>query len=759
MSDGPTGNRFFPPLGIRGRLVLWFIAGAVATVALGSAVIYTSGLASIQGTLGQTYCQIASRAVGQFETRFHQRTNAVRSLATDVLSTEVALEALEAYRGRSEEWIHARRHRLASEWDGAVATGREAQHLHPQLTHRVTVLAHLDDAVRRFSVYDAFGVLLATSSPPPRRVAQDAAWFKAAKTKSRHFAYVDLDKDRGELTVSVPIWGGIDIVGYVVSVYDFAATALELTTVHFGGTGEAILVDYAGVPLMGAPRDFLIHAIGTKPAGRARSGPEVNEPYWLSHSGKEGWSLWRRLSCVAPMPIINALRARFDLPPWFLIITQSPDESYVALKRSLDYLAMAGGLLIIMVGIVGAMVAWHIAAPLKQLQAGVRRFAQGERDQRVELDSSDEIGELAQEFNQMAERITASENELRAFAQAVEDAADAIIMTDPKGIIYYVNPAFRTITGYAPEEVRGGTPSILRSGLTPDWVYRDMWGAVNAGRPWRGELRNRRKSGDLYPVDLTISPVHDDRGRVVSLLGIQRDITLARQYSDDLEREVEARTREIAETQGLTAMGRMASMIAHDLRNALSTVKMNLQILFRRHDAEGDVEREHAEMGLDQVRYMEEIVRDMLSFARPEGLKAEWWDIGEILDDAVAAVSPSVGAAHAEVVREDGRGLPKIHVDRVKMLQVLRNLIENAVQAMPGGGTLSLGTGLVLDDPDPMVSVTIRDEGEGISDDIRAEIFEPFFTTRTKGTGLGLAIVKRIIEQHGADGGESGTNP
>lgn len=737
-------------LGIRGRLTLWFIMGAITTVILGVLVIYTSGLGSIQATLGQTYCQIASRTVDQFENRFSQERTLVRNVATDVLTTEVAMEASAAYDGRRAEWIEARQARMDREWRTAGTQLKRLGSLHPQLTHRMRVLARLDDAMSRLSIYDRHAVLLASSVPPEERVARDRAWYKSVSRLDRHFTYIDLGDDRDLMVLVMPIWGGVDIIGYAVTEYFLKVLAAPSRNVRFGATGEAMLVDYAGVPIQGEPRDFLIHAMGTKPPKkRGQTGDDAAAPYWVVHQGDHEWSIWRRLSCVAPLPLVNSLRKRFEMPPWSLVVTQSPDESYLALKTSLDTLALTGVFLILVIGLAGGAVAWHLAAPLKSLQEGVEQFAQGTRDKRVEVESNDEIGQLAAEFNRMADRVTASENELRAFAQAVADAADAIIMTDPAGTIYYANPAFERVTGYGLGEVRGADPSILRAPETPRKTYADMWRSVEDGESWRGELWNRRKNGEVYPVELTISPIHDEQGSVIAVLGVHRDVTLARQYRESLEREVAARTRQITETQGLAAMGRMASMIAHDLRNALSTIKMNLQILNRKHTEAGDTKQELCALGLEQVAYMEDIMRDMLSYARPERLQPEWWDLDEILDGALAAVSHSLDERGIAVVRNDSRGLPTIWGDRVKLIQVTQNLLDNAIQAMSDKDELRISTHLVLEDPDPMVQITVEDNGEGIPADVLPEIFEPFFTTRGKGTGLGLAIVKRIIDQHG----------
>ena len=575
---------------------------------------------------------------------------------------------------------------------------------------------------------------------------------RSIEGKEAHFTYFNLDRSSGRLILSAPVWDGIEISGYVLAEFDYELFTGQVADIRFGDSGEAMLADAKGNPLSGKMRSFLGTPLVrqlTSGAVAAKDTAQQAGPRWVALPGDSGWPLWRRLVCDAPLNRINSLRAQFNLPSWSLVVTQSPDESYVALRNSLEFFVLAGFIGILVVGSGGAVIAWHIASPLKALQEGVKRFARGDRKPLAEVHGSDEIAELADEFNRMAKRVTASENELRAFAQAVEDAGDAIIMTDPKGVIYYANPAFEIVTGYSPEEVKGRTPSFLGSEITGREVYEDMWRAIDEGRHWRGELWNKRKNGKTYPIDLTVSPIRDEKGNVVSLLGVHRDITLAREYQDSLESEVEARTREIAETEGLTVMGRMASMIAHDLRNSLSTVKMNFQILFRKHNADEDEEKEHCRMGLDQVEYMEEILRDMLSYARPERLRADYHDITPIINDALVADSHLIKEGGIEVFKDIGKGLPKVYCDRVKVTEVLRNLIENAVNAMPEGGDLEVGAKLMVEIAEPSVRIIVGDSGAGIPVDVQPMIFEPFFTTRTKGSGLGLAIAKRIVDQHG----------
>lgn len=483
--------------GIRGRLTFWFVAGALGAVVVGGAVVYLSGLDSIQGTLGQTYCQIASRIVGQAENRFTDAADRLGRIATDVLTAEVALEGRQIYENRPDEWREARLRRLSNEWTQAEDADARMAQLHPQLSHRLSVMAGLDEeSLMRLSVLDASGLLLASSSAPEHRVADEQPWYWTVAGRTDHFIHMGSAESGRKLVIATPIWGGVRIAGYAVAEYDFPLFIDPIDNIRFGDSGEVAFVDYSGVSIGGQLRFYHIQALARRPtqAGAGASAEHApGEPYWVGVPSEEAWPLWDRLVCVAPLRSINEMRTALSLPPWAIAVTQSPGESYAALSHSLQSFSLAGLFGIMVIGLGGAFIAYRLSTPLKELQAGVQRFAEGERDSRVKVESSDEIGELADEFNRMAERITESENELRAFAQAVEDATDAIVMADPQGSSYYVNPAFVTVTGYGAGEARGRNLSFLKSEKTPAKTYDEMRMAMDEGSAWRGELWNRRK--------------------------------------------------------------------------------------------------------------------------------------------------------------------------------------------------------------------------------------------------------------------------
>ena len=340
-----------------------------------------------------------------------------------------------------------------------------------------------------------------------------------------------------------------------------------------------------------------------------------------------------------------------------------------------------------------------------------------------------------------------AEAELRKLSRAVEQSPSIVLITDRGGLIEYVNPKFSEVTGYRPDEVIGRNPRFLKSGETSPEEYGQLWHTLAAGGEWRGEFHNRRKDGALYWEAASISAIRDPEGRITHFVAVKEDITERKR----LESEVEARNRELAKTQTLAALGRMASMIAHDLRNPLSSVKMTLQILAKpQAEAQSD---ELRGIALEQIRYMEEILSDLLTYARPDALKADWIAIDKIIETAIGITQRRLDSARVRCEVDCEPGLPTLYGDATKLRQVFSNLIANAAQATEkvADPRIRIQARVQLGPAGTGIRVEIRDNGCGVSPEERERLFEPFYTTRAKGTGLGLAIVKRILDQHGAE--------
>jgi signal transduction histidine kinase len=206
-----------------------------------------------------------------------------------------------------------------------------------------------------------------------------------------------------------------------------------------------------------------------------------------------------------------------------------------------------------------------------------------------------------------------------------------------------------------------------------------------------------------------------------------------------LEAEMERRER-------LSALGNMAAAVAHEIRNPLNAVSMGLQRLrVEFQPAETDEYRALLDVVQGEVRRLNAIVEDFLSLARPFSLRPEPIIVRALVDEVLLLADGEARATGITTEREIARDLPSLHADRDRIKQVLLNLVLNAIQAMPGGGRLTLGASV----SGGALAFDVSDTGSGIAPEILPRLFEPYVTTKAKGLGLGLAIARRIVEAHG----------
>jgi two-component system sensor histidine kinase HydH len=211
----------------------------------------------------------------------------------------------------------------------------------------------------------------------------------------------------------------------------------------------------------------------------------------------------------------------------------------------------------------------------------------------------------------------------------------------------------------------------------------------------------------------------------------------------------EARARAERMDEQVALVGTIASGIAHEIRNPLSTLRMNLQLL-REDWADPITEREQKgkkriDVLLRETGRLDTVVSDFVRFAAGHALQREPADLNILAGELLDFLGPQAERGHVRLVREFARGLPRVEVDVSLLRQSLLNLLVNALQAMPGGGEIVVRT---FEDG-PFVKVEVRDNGPGIAPENLERIFSLYFSTKPGGTGLGLAMVKKIVEEHG----------
>jgi PAS domain S-box-containing protein len=310
------------------------------------------------------------------------------------------------------------------------------------------------------------------------------------------------------------------------------------------------------------------------------------------------------------------------------------------------------------------------------------------------------------------------------------------------------------LVGYKPEEVD----------ITVDWVVSRMhpedvphvMGTYNdvANNPYLDkyvlEYRFLHKNGHYITVKDTAKAVKDTKGKAILFVGGIRDITQRRcdqekirQYSKRLEELVEERTKQLIAYERFAAIGQVAGMVGHDIRNPLQALTSETYLLktdlstLPNNETTGDM-KECLSSIEQNIGYINKIIADLQDYSRqlePDYTKV---DLAELITQIFETI---VVPSNIQLVF-NVKSLPKLKCDSTFIRRALTNLINNAIQAMPNGGKLEIG-GYQKED---RVYITVADTGVGISEEAKSKLFTPMFTTKTKGQGLGLAVVKRLVE-------------
>lgn len=323
-----------------------------------------------------------------------------------------------------------------------------------------------------------------------------------------------------------------------------------------------------------------------------------------------------------------------------------------------------------------------------------------------------------------------AQEQLRLLSNTVKSSIDGITLTDMAGKLTFANEAGQKMWGYDSEEVTEMRLSHLYSADELDLIDNNVipW---SRGGVWHGELTAQKKDGSQFPVFVTTSPVRDEAGQTIAIVGVHRNITETKEMREKLIR-----------TERLAAVGELASGVGHELRNPLNVIR-NCAYLLRASQAdESNEELLNTLKILDrQVDIANRIITDLLDFTRVKPPLLAKTDLNKMVKESLSwIVVPEKIAVLVDLDADS----PQIAVDAEQMGRAFVNIIANSVQSMSGGGKLKISTGL----EDGSVWVKFEDTGCGIPRENMAKIFDPLFTTKAKGTGLGLAITKRMVEQN-----------
>ena len=355
--------------------------------------------------------------------------------------------------------------------------------------------------------------------------------------------------------------------------------------------------------------------------------------------------------------------------------------------------------------------------------------------------STNEIEEKIAQKEEVIQHLIRELEDVKNFTESIiQSIGSGIIITEMNDTITYINRAGERILGYSKEELMGRPFSIFslkeKQSMIPSFLNNpdDL--------ETRKEGWMRKKDHTEFPVGFTINNHLSIRGERIGKIVVFRDLTNVYKIQE-----------EILRMDRLVSLGKLASGIAHELRNPLAGIKTTAQALGEEMSGD-DSRREYLHRITKEIDRLNDLLKTFFSFAKPQNLNLVHCHIKDIINEIIPFLIKEIADKGIRFIETYHPQLSKIKVDKTQMHQVFLNLFLNAIQAMPNGGELKIEAGPIMSNSlegfkQNFIKVVISDTGKGIPPHIVHRIFDPFFTTKSKGIGLGLSITYQIIKKHG----------
>nr|WP_237179295.1 ATP-binding protein [Paenibacillus sp. MMS18-CY102] len=401
---------------------------------------------------------------------------------------------------------------------------------------------------------------------------------------------------------------------------------------------------------------------------------------------------------------------------------------------------VVSAILLVVLTCIAYLLLGRIFRPLDTIVWKVHKVAHGQFDDMIETKSRDEFGQLALQMNNMSKNINIYMSKLKhAFEENrsmkdylesfINHTTDAIHVVDLDGKISSINRAFTQMFGYEEHEAIGHKLSLV----PPQWLTEEKKAidAVIAGKLQPPlETMRETKNGDWISVSVTSSPIHDGNGAVRAIASITRDMTSRNKMEELLRR-----------SEKLTTVGQLAAGVAHEIRNPLTTLRGFLQL----QQQTNKLNVRHVDMMLGELDRINLIVSEFLILAKPQATKYEVKDVRFVLGDVMSLLDSQAHLCGIIFDSQFSSDTCYIACEENQLKQVFINLLKNAMEAMPKGGTINIA---VEKSKWGESIITITDEGCGIPDEMIPQLGDPFVTGKEAGTGLGIMVSQRIIQSH-----------
>jgi nitrogen fixation/metabolism regulation signal transduction histidine kinase len=403
------------------------------------------------------------------------------------------------------------------------------------------------------------------------------------------------------------------------------------------------------------------------------------------------------------------------------------------------------GLLSLLVGVAVTFLSQRLLRPIPLLHERVAAVARGDLSSAVDVRRDDELGQFVAEFERMVRALAARDQSLREAAlaeqrlqrmqvQIVEALRAAILVIDRDRFIKTTNPAADEILGVSARDVGSSVDdtSLLRRFPA---LARAIAKVAEGGNALT--LQGEGIAGFTERlVDVLVTPFGDEAGEG----GVRGVLVVA----DDVSDAIATKSR-LIQTERLAAIGRMAAHVTHEVRNPLSSIGLNVDMLRDEIHDTGPESKRLMESIQQELERLESITEEYLRLARLPEPSLTPDDPTHLLRDTAEFVRREMDAAGVELQLDLASQLPAVAMDEPQLRQALLNLLRNAREAMPEGGSAKLEAMRY----DGGVRIQVHDEGAGILEEEREHVFDLFYTTKERGTGLGLPLTQQIVVAHG----------
>jgi signal transduction histidine kinase/HAMP domain-containing protein len=415
------------------------------------------------------------------------------------------------------------------------------------------------------------------------------------------------------------------------------------------------------------------------------------------------------------------------------------------LRSALARTALLGGLALVAAAGVAVWLSQMAIRPLRRLAQDMERLRRGEFDIRPAEGPTDEFGRLANQLQLLGQEIQSDRLRVQAeraqFQSAVDQIEDGILFVNADRRIVFANQAIIPVLG---KPLAGGIGASLEEALAGNHPLREMIDRAFAGGAC---FRNVAVAGpDGGPAEFLVSvfPVEDavlGCGGVIAVLKDFRSLAVSMRTLQSL----------IRYSARLTALGRATSAMTHEIKNPLNAMRLHLELVRERLNAEGRAEgsaggRESLDVIQAEIGRLDGIVQRFLALIRPQEIALHQFDLNAVLDDVTGLLEAEWKARGVSFTRALDQSLPSVLGDAELLRRAFMNILVNACEAMPDGGALTVTS--EREEEAGFARVTVTDTGIGIAPEDLERVFTMYYTTRTHGTGIGLALAQRIVEVH-----------